>query len=171
MQTINDYLASKITFTPAVVGFLKQDNRVLLGLRKKVSLGLGHHIISGIGGKVGDSEEIKHETYAQALIREFQEEIGVTPIQYTEMGRVRFIWPHNPNWRQDCKVYVIEQWQGEPIETEAIRPQWYPINNLPAQEMWEDNMFWVPEVLAVRKVDMIFVLGQDKKIIEKMILD
>ncbi|GIW62871.1 MAG: hypothetical protein KatS3mg090_0697 [Patescibacteria group bacterium] len=38
--------------TLAVVGYLVKKDEVFLGIRKKVSLGLGKNLISGIGGKL-----------------------------------------------------------------------------------------------------------------------
>lgn len=166
MSLIKEYLNTNITFAPAIVCFLKRGDEVLLGLRKRVSSGLGQDIVSGIGGKVGDHEEFKNESHEDALVREVQEEIGVEIKGYVEMGRVRFIWPHNPNWRQDVKIYIVSSWEGEPIETEVIKPLWFPVNDLPKSQMWEDNAYWVPKILANEKVDAVFVIGENKKIIE-----
>lgn len=52
MSEIDKYLNQVETLMKVVVGYPVKETRVLLGLRKKVSLGLGENLISGIGGKV-----------------------------------------------------------------------------------------------------------------------
>ncbi|MBL8031486.1 MAG: hypothetical protein JNK33_04140, partial [Candidatus Doudnabacteria bacterium] len=50
MANIDELLPAGVTAIPAVVGFLLRGTQVLLGRRKKVSLGLGENLIGGIGG-------------------------------------------------------------------------------------------------------------------------
>lgn len=166
MTKIIDYLKEGVEFVPAVVGFMVRDNQVLLGLRKKVSLGLGENLISGIGGKVGDHPEFAKENPDQALVREFQEEVGVTPTVFEKCGRVRFIFPDKPKWSQEVDIYRITKWQGVPRETESISPVWFEQNNLPKMRMWEDNVYWVPLVLRGESVEMVFLYGENNQIVE-----
>ena len=72
MSDLEKYLKQAPNLQKVVVGYLLRDNEVLLGERKKVSLGLGQNIIAGIGGKVEGNE-----TNEEALEREFLEEINV----------------------------------------------------------------------------------------------
>lgn len=157
MGKLQDYLQSDITMTPAVVCYLIRGNKVLLGLRKKVSSGLGQNLISGIGGKVGDLPEIAGETADEALAREVLEEIGVKVTKFRRVGRVRFLFPCKPKWNQDVVAYIVEEWEGEPRETEAIEPMWFELGSLPAGQMWDDNKYWVPRVLAGECVDVSFL--------------
>lgn len=169
MTGIEKYLENDPQFTPAVVGFLVKDNKVLLGQRLKVSLGLGLNLIAGIGGKVGDEPGCEHESVEEALVREFQEEIKVTPVSWENMGRVRFIWTHKPKRNQDVSIFLIKEWTGDPQITEAIDPSWYDINVLPTTQMWEDNRDWVPKVLAGIIVDGVFLYGEEETVLEKNI--
>lgn len=166
MSEIQIRLKQGVVFVPAVVCYFKKGNKVLLGLRKKVSLGLGENLIAGIGGKVGDHPEFQNETPEEALIREVQEEIGVTVKSFIKMGRVRFIYPDRPKWQQDVQVYVVEDWDGVPQETDAMQPLWFDVADLPTSRMWDDNAYWVPKVLAGEYVDAIFLLGNDSNVIE-----
>jgi 8-oxo-dGTP diphosphatase len=166
MSKLSDYLTEETTFTPAVVGYLVKEDKVLLGLRKKVSLGLGLNLIAGIGGKVGDDVQYANETNDEALIREFNEEICVKPLEYKVTGRVRFIWVGRPQRNQDVTIYKITKWEGEPQETEAIKPSWFDIQSLPGEQMWKDNLIWVPQVLNDINVDAVFVYGEDEQLID-----
>jgi len=166
MKQIAAYLSSEITFVPAVVGYLKRGDQVVLGLRKKVSFGLGENLIAGIGGKVGDSSDIEDETHEEALAREVSEEIDVKVIKYRKMGRVRFLFPHKPKWNQDVLIYVIDEWEGEPRETAVIKPIWFGIADLPTSQMWDDNAYWVPKILHGEQIDAVFLYADDNKVAE-----
>lgn len=169
MNEIQKALGSKITFVPAVVCYFMQGDKVLLGLRKRVSLGLGENLISGIGGKVGDTEELQKETPEAALEREVFEEIKVRIKRYRKVGRVRFIFPHKPKWNQDVTAYIVEGWEGNPEETDDIKPEWFSISELPSSRMWDDNQYWVPLVLAGRVVDATFLFDENSKVKEHVI--
>lgn len=161
---------------PAVVGYLVRDNQVLLGLRKKVSFGLGDNLIAGIGGKIEldqaafeQGKIISTETAEQALVREFQEEIGVTPTEFERLGRIRFVFPGKPKWNQEVIAYRCTKWTGNPIETEAISPQWFDINQLEQvyPKMWPDNQYWIKKIMNGHPVNAIFIYGDDNASIVK----
>ncbi len=168
MKMIDKLLAS-VTFTPAVVGYLRDGNRVCLGIRKKVASGLGENLLAGIGGKVGDSFEIRNETPDHAMDREACEEIRVKVLEKQEMGRVRFMFSHKPPdsaWNQDVTIYSITKWEGIPSETESIQPLWLEISELPWERMWKDNEHWLPKVLSGQRVEAVFLFNCDNEIEE-----
>ena len=61
---------------------LKKDNQILLAMKKR---GFGEGKYNGVGGKID-----KGETPEQAMIREVQEEILVTPTKYEKVGFIEF---------------------------------------------------------------------------------
>ena len=62
-----------------------KDNKVLLGEKKR---GFAKGTLNGIGGKQDPGESID-----QAMVRECQEEIGVTPVDYSKIGKIHFnLW-------------------------------------------------------------------------------
>lgn len=164
-----DKRLEEVTFTTAVVGLLREGNKVCLGVRKVVSGGLGENLIAGIGGKVGDASEIKDETSDEAMDREVGEEVGVKVLEKQHMGRVRFIFSHkapDSKWNQDVSIYLITKWAGTPTETESTKPEWFDANRIPWERMWEDNEHWIPKVLAGQMVNAIFLFSGDNKIEE-----
>ncbi|HVI69538.1 MAG TPA: 8-oxo-dGTP diphosphatase [Magnetospirillaceae bacterium] len=151
--------------TPMVVGYLVHSNQILLGRRKQTSTGLGQGILSGIGGKVGDLEGLESETAEQALVREIQEEIGVTATSYRHVGQITFLFPNKPKWNQLVEVYIVDEWSGEPIASAEIEPAWFDITEIPFGEMWDDSKYYLPEMLEGKRVEAIFTYDSDNKVV------
>lgn len=125
--------------------FLRRDNEILLAMKKR---GFGANRYNGVGGKVDPGETIE-----QALIRECQEEINVTPTSYRQVAEHDFIQNEGDDpWRMYVHVYMCDQWQGEPVETEEMAPEWFDISKIPYDKMWQDDEYWLPQVLAGDKV-------------------
>ena len=123
-----------------------KDGQVLLGMKKR---GFGSGKWNGFGGKLKEGEDPK-----TAAAREVKEEIGVDllPEDITEMGSLEFHFENNPDWDNLCNIFIATKWSGEPAESEEMRPQWGPIDNLPFESMWVDDPHWVPLVLAGKRI-------------------
>lgn len=122
--------------------FLRRGDEILLAMKKR---GFGKGRWNGAGGKVEPGETIE-----QAMVREAQEEIGVTPLRFRKVAANRF---HGTGaggkvWGNVGHTYICEEWRGEPSETEEMAPRWFELANIPYHEMWEDDALWLPLVLA-----------------------
>ena len=111
------------------------DREILLAMKKR---GSGEGKWNGVGGKLEEGE-----SWEEGMIRETQEEIFVTPIKYLEIGDLRFT-----KAEVHSKVYLVYEWDGEPTESEEMRPQWFNENEIPYDEMWENDATWLPKILA-----------------------
>jgi len=45
-------------------------------------------------------------------------------------------------------VFFGERWSGVPTTSDEMDPQWFPVAALPLPEMWDDEGYWLPKVLA-----------------------
>ncbi len=141
--------------------FLLRNDEVLLAMKKR-GFGEGHW--NGVGGKVEPGESVEG-----AAIRETEEEIGVTPKKLVNVAVLNFYFltvPIEDGWNQQVKVFFADQWSGEPIESEEMRPQWFKQTNLPLDTMWSDDVLWLPRVLAGEKLNADFAFDQDKQVAE-----
>jgi 8-oxo-dGTP diphosphatase len=132
--------------------FILKEGRVLL-IRKKRGLGAGK--INGPGGKI---EAV--ESALEAAIRETREEIGVTPLRVEERGLLHFQFVDG--YSLICTVFVALDFEGDPIETVEATPLWFEVSAIPFDEMWADDRYWLPQVLAGSAFDGWFVFDGDK---------
>lgn len=132
---------------------------VCLAMKKR---GFGEGRWNGVGGKVDEDESI-----LDATVREAEEEIGVTARNPKKVGMLQFTFLQNPEFDQNVHVFIAEEWEGEPTESEEMKPEWVPVDNVPYDTMWPDDIFWLPEVLDGNGVEASFTFGPGDTIEEK----
>ena len=160
MSTL-DTLETKRTKTLSLL-FLRREDEILLAMKKR---GFGKGRWNGVGGKVEVGESIE-----QAMIRETQEEIGVTPVAFEKVADIRFdeYFKGEPTIMH-VYVFTATEWTGEPIETEEMAPMWFSIDAIPYTDMWSDDPYWLPQVIAGKKIDADFILDESDVILEHTI--
>jgi 8-oxo-dGTP diphosphatase len=127
--------------------YLLRDDEILLAMKKR---GFGMGRWNGAGGKIDPGE-----TIPQAAVRECQEEIGVTPFDLEKVAIHTFIAPGD---KPDMigHVFVTRKWEGDPIETDEMAPQWFTLTALPYNTMWDSDILWLPAVLSGKKLKTTF---------------
>jgi 8-oxo-dGTP pyrophosphatase MutT (NUDIX family) len=134
---------------------LKRDGKLLLGVKKR---GFGMGKINAPGGKVEEGE-----TYRDAAVRETFEEVGIRVNSCEKVGQVVFreLYFKGAPETDIMHVFLSEDFSGEPTETDEIKAEWYPVNDLPYSKMWGDDEHWMPEVLRGNKVDAYFHFNEN----------
>ena len=117
--------------------------KVCLALKKR---GFGKGLWNGSGGKPEENE-----TPENAALREVQEEFKIKVAKLDKRGEISFIL------RQEQKVvlmhtYLATDWDGEPVETEEMKPQWFSIDEVPYEKMWASDKEWLPIILTGAKI-------------------
>lgn len=121
---------------------IQQGGKILLGMKKR---GFGAGRWNGFGGKIQKGEGIE-----DAAKRELQEEAGLTAEEMTEQGLLEFEFRGDPQ-TLEVHVFRVDRFTGEPRETEEMRPQWFPVGEIPYDAMWPDDRHWVPLFLDKKK--------------------
>ncbi len=153
-----------IPHTQTTLCFLFRNDDILLAMKKR---GFGKGKWNGTGGKLKEGESIE-----EAAIRETTEEIKVTPTVLEKVAVLYFYFPHNSGpigKAEETTVFFIREWTGTPRETEEMRPQWFPIENIPYQEMWDDDMYWLPKVLTGKRITGKFLFDDTFHLTEYVI--
>ncbi|XP_048348501.1 oxidized purine nucleoside triphosphate hydrolase [Sphaerodactylus townsendi] len=115
-----------------------QPHRILLGMKKR---GFGAGRWNGFGGKLQPGETIE-----QAARRELQEESGLTVDVLQKAGRITFEFTGDTEL-MEVHIFRADSVQGEPTESDEMRPQWFELDRVPFKEMWPDDTYWFPLLL------------------------
>jgi 8-oxo-dGTP pyrophosphatase MutT (NUDIX family) len=139
---------------------------ILLAMKKR---GFGKGRWNGVGGKP-DVE--KNETVLDSAIRETEEEIGVKIKNLEKVAVMDFYFPFIPkekDFNQQVHLYLVREWEGDPIETEEMKPQWFGVEEIPFDEMWNDDKHWMPHILTGQKLKAEFQFGHEDNVMDKII--
>lgn len=117
---------------------LHREGSVLLGKKKR---GFGKGLWNGFGGKVEDGESI-----LEAAHREVSEECCVQCGELEQRAIVRFTFEGEPA-ELEVHVFYGSDFDGDPTETEEMQPKWFRDDQMPFDEMWQDDRHWIPTFL------------------------
>ena len=131
-------------------GYIYRNKEVLLGFKKR---GFGAGQWTGFGGKVKEDEDI-----TACLKREIKEEssLDIKDNDIVKCGFVNFEFTDTGS-SVDVHVFKIKSSQVEPLESEEMRPQWFNLDAIPYEAMWDDAKYWLPLVLEGKIVKAHFV--------------
>lgn len=132
--------------------------RVLLGMKKR---GFGAGRWNGFGGKVKAGEMVE-----EAARRELHEEAGITAGEMEYMGVLEFAFNDKPGEVLEMHIFKASGFDGEPCESDEMRPQWFGVNEVPFSEMWPDDPHWFPLFLAGKKFRGRFLFEGHDAILE-----
>lgn len=150
----------------------KDKRELLLALKKR---GFGYGKWNGFGGK--QDPEKGDKDLIDTAIRETEEEVGVKIKKFEKVAILSFYFPYilKKEWDQDVHVFLVEDWEGEPMESEEMLPRWFAIEEIPFEQMWDDDKLWLPQILKGRKLKANFIfkegeiiLKHDIEIVEKL---
>lgn len=126
---------------------------------KKRGFGAGKW--NGVGGKIEPGESIE-----DALVRESIEEVGMKPLSWDKVAELDFVQDATTDpWHMYVHVYLSGEWEGVPTESDEMKPQWYPVDQIPYEVMWEDDQYWLRRVLNGEKIEGNFTFDENDKLI------
>ncbi|MEK7665123.1 MAG: 8-oxo-dGTP diphosphatase [Patescibacteria group bacterium] len=135
-----------------------QHPKVLLGMKKR---GFGRGRWNGFGGKV-----LRGETIEDAAKREIKEEAEVEPVYLAKSGIIEFEFQGNQEIFE-VHIFKSEDFLGNPVETEEMRPRWFHIDEIPFKEMWPDDIYWMPLFLSGKKFKGKFLFREQDIILKQ----
>jgi len=138
----------KTPLRQATLCFLVKEDEILLAMKKR---GFAKGKWNGTGGKSERGDKT----------------IRITPKTLQEVATLNFYFPDNPDWSQQVIVYLATEWEGKLQETDEMAPKWFKFDKIPYNQMWEDDILWLPEVLKGNLIEADFLFDENQKMIEK----
>ncbi len=155
------------------------EKKILLG-KKKRGFGAGHW--NGFGGKL-----LPHESVEEAAKRELQEESGLAirkPLckcallefaflakEIPDVLAHVFLLPYPPARDSMKDAHTENQNEDEDEdefhirESEEMLPQWFSFAAIPYTNMWEDDILWLPHVIAGKWISGNFKFDHDNRLL------
>lgn len=137
---------------PATLVFVIRGDEILL-IRKQRGLGRGK--VNGPGGKLDPGEDA-----LQCAARECEEELGIRVRNLECMGEHKFQFIDG--YSIHCWVFRTSDFEGEPRETPEAIPLWTRVDDIPFEEMWEDDRIWLPLVIRGQPFSARWVFDDDR---------
>ena len=143
---------------------IDKDGTVLIAMKKR---GFGAGKWNGVGGKLAEGESVE-----EALIRETKEEIGVELKSFRKTGIIRFYFSgeENNKFNQEAHVFTADSWEGEPMESEEMKPKWFSVKDIPLDGMWPDDRYWLKEALHGNYISASFLFDLDGNVKESRLM-
>lgn len=136
---------------------LVENGKILLGMKKR---GWGENRWNGFGGKVEESESIE-----ESAKREILEESGLKAKNIEERGVIEFTYLDTGKIIE-VHIFNILDYEGEPKESEEMKPQWFEIIDIPFDKTWPDDIYWMPLFLSEKKFKGEFIFKDTNTILE-----
>ena len=137
--------------------FICDAGQILLGIKKR---GFGKGRWNGFGGKVQADETVE-----ETAIREVKEEIDLDVLKVEKYGLLHF---QNQGDEDQIVVHIFKatDYEGSPKESEEMKPQWFKHEDIPYEQMWVDDKYWLPLFLAGKKFQGSFKFKNFEEILE-----
>lgn len=141
---------------------LNDKGEILLGM-KKTGFGAGKY--NGFGGKIEEGE-----SFRQCLCREMLEEVSLLAKEedLELIAFLNFLFSYDEETNHICYVYFVKDYKGVPLESNEMRPQWFKLNELPFDQMWDGDREWLPKLLEGDKLIGEVVFKEDGNSVESM---
>lgn len=137
-----------------------RDPQLLLGMKKS---GFGAGRWNGFGGKLNESESIE-----EAAKREVSEESGISVLDIEKRAIIKFTFEkmtYDGSPEVEMHLFAVNDFSGEPKETDEMKPKWFHKNELPYDKMWPDDQYWMPLFLSGKKFRAHFHFFDNDKLL------
>ncbi|MCK4525105.1 MAG: 8-oxo-dGTP diphosphatase [Candidatus Andersenbacteria bacterium] len=141
---------------------IHQHPKILLGMKKR---GHGEGKWNGFGGKVEEGETIE-----EAAIREMREESGVEIKKMNKLGIAEFIY-QDGSGNMEVHIFYVKEFEGSPVESEEMKPKWFHVDEIPYDQMWPDDKYWLPMFLDGKNFKGKFFFNEFNEIIDYSLLE
>lgn len=142
--------------------FIVKDGKILLATKKR---GFGAGYYNGAGGKRQEGE-----TIVEAMLRETMEEFSISPKNYKQIGYFEFIlFYKGERVQENMHVYFASDYDGEPTESEEMKPVWFDLDKIPYENMFQDDKIWLPLALNGKLLKGNFEFDENNNLLSQYV--
>lgn len=139
------------------IGIICRGSEVLLGMKLR---GFGMGLWNGPGGKF---DEEKDKNPEESFRREALEESSLIVGQIERVGFIEFEFANEPGKILETHVFRVLDYEGQPQDGEEMQWQWFDQEVIPFDKMWPGDKYWLPTILAGKKIRGQILYNDDKK--------
>ena len=125
--------------TKVAVGVLLKNNQVLIACRPAVDRFPNKWEFPGGKLELG-------ELPAEALVREFKEELGILVKDYTVIDNVSF--DYSETLYVELYFFLINSYEGNPVALYHAQLEWVEITNLPSYDFLDADLVFVSKLVS-----------------------
>jgi 8-oxo-dGTP pyrophosphatase MutT (NUDIX family) len=140
--------------TNATLCEIIKDSKILL--QRKAAGKFGEKKWNGPGGKM-----INDETPEECVIREVLEETGLLVNSLSYHGEVEFYFGVKNEADWNVYIYSTGCFSGVLKESEEGELRWFRLEDIPYDKMWEDDLHWLPLLLANKRFKGSFTYDEE----------
>jgi len=148
----------KFPYKTNICYIINNKNQVLL---QKKARGFGAGKWNGPGGKIENGE-----TPEEGTIREAKEETNIDVKNLKKAGKIEFVFTENHESNNCTYIFLCKDYRGEPKDMGEGELKWYNIDEIPLEKMWDDDKYWLPQVLKGGTVSKRFYFDKDGIVIK-----
>jgi 8-oxo-dGTP pyrophosphatase MutT (NUDIX family) len=141
-----------MTILATLCTILREDN---LLLQRKSAGFFGEGKWNGVGGKLKPGESPN-----EGVKREVLEETGLLISQLKLHGVLKFYFGkiERPNWI--VYVFSTRVFKGDLKSSEEGLLQWFSFDEIPYEQMWQDDKYWLPFLIKNRNFSGDFYFNE-----------
>lgn len=99
------------------------------------------------------SQITAQDSLAQKAVKEIYRLTKLTIYErdLKQAGTIHYFTIDNNHTRSETlttTIFVCHEWQGEAINATGIRPTWFPFDQIPFNDMFDDAQSWLPKILS-----------------------
>ena len=113
-----------------------------------------------------------NETIMQTAIRETFEETGLDiSTNIRKVWTLHFEFIDKGEWDQEVSLFLSQNINEIPIETEEMKPYLFDLDKIPYDKMWPDDILWMPRILAwEERIEYKFKFNKDWKMLDYKVI-
>lgn len=99
------------------------------------------------------------ESIEMGARRELKEEADIDVVEMCKVGILDFEFESDPKILE-VHIFRVSDFTGEPQESEEMKPERFHVDQIPFDQMWSDDIYWMPLLLAGKKFKGRFVFDR-----------